>query len=195
MRFMGFSIKASKKEDSKTVEELEKVLQSEINSCDRFEAVLTEEIQQIKDIKDNFKIIKDQMHSLRALAERRDSIIQQLLHAQSVQQTDIDILQCKEYFKMLQTIDAQFAPMLQSVTHEIKNLYVHKTHELYKESEYNQKVLQNIDSEARSLVVEIHTMQRKASAFDADLLEIQKRVLKIEQERTASPVNHPGFKF
>lgn len=191
---IGFgSAEKGAREELKTVDDLHRMLVSEITEIHQFQERLLREFKEVQDMEHNLKVLEVQVENIRKLSVTKEDLVKKLVGA--FLSRDSDIPQCEQYITMIGQVNARLVPLLEHGEHDIKKLILKESHDLYSAEEQNRKAMRTIDGRARELVAEVKMLARKSQSVEQDLQGIANEVEKIKRERNFRPAKKsgPGF--
>lgn len=179
-------------EENQNDVDIDRLLSEDITICKQFEQALNEELKEIRDVKHNLEVIKDQMKSLRKLHDERNKILDGLKY-DFLSPQGMDIGKTEKAIRMLNRIDRELKPMLNRLHDESLRLQLDETHKLYASQK---TIMESIDGESRKIHVELISLNDNITAGDNRLEEIKNKLMRIKQERSnrGRPVDRIGFK-
>ena len=121
--------------------------------------------------------------SIEKLAQARTDIFQRLVIELQKEKTKVNLDYCQEKLRIIDAIDKQLGPMLQTMNDKLESMILSQTHTLYAQNEQNRKKMQSIDEDARKLRSFIIIIQTNVNSYRELLSEILNRIQRLSIER------------
>ena len=167
-----------------TVQDIERFLSLEIKSYQDFDKELLQELKEVEDIVHNLNIIKSQFGSIEKLAFQRKELFERLFNEASRGRSHINLEECQEMIRMIQTLDSQLIPMLKEAMNRLNDFILKDTHAIYEKNLGNKIVLGRIDEEARSLMASLRILNLNINSLQESFGDIYRTVERLKGERT-----------
>ncbi len=160
---------------------VEQMLQKEIRDAQGFQKQIVLEVKLIEEMGKNVLVLEEQLKHLQKLHEKRERILADLrVNYRSAYPNPKAAEDC---FEAINRIDSAAIPMIESMSYEINKIILRDSHNLYAESEKNQKKMKLWDRTAREIMAQIDRMKDSVNASMSWLQNAQKDFLDLEDER------------
>lgn len=191
---IGFGTKKENEESEHSFEAIKTFIRHEVTTVEELKEALSKELKEIEDLENNLLALSNQVEELKKVFNKREELHEKLLEETNKRASEIDVEKCDAYLGMIREIDNNsIGPMLQILIQELGKIKIEETHVLYKASEENRKVMDDLDKEARLLLNQVHAVRTKMNATMDEITRIYTVLEELRDERATRGKGKLGF--